>query len=364
MVDTGNERDGDTPEPDGAADPETSTAWTVGSVVDDTGIHDETVDKTEHAPLAQWASRAAGRPQPEPQEVQAPVDPWPLPIQGLNVPVGAAETDDLLTLQYDPFGVPRPAPAPAKSRRGVRIAIAAAAVVTLAVAGGTTAAMWPSAQPFAQPSPAGAAPASAAPPGTTVTGPASAAPTSTAAVGDDSAPMPTGPVAHGVAPANVFEMDRICAGETYWPTLPSRSGRKAPHPVLIYGDLGGGGRMPFTMFNTWFLKPSTVETTWGMQKDPATIRLVACVDRIAAGSKVRFCPSSRTSSSSEKLTMFRASYRVRLFETATGRRLLDTKVAGNDTACPYVGEVPGDKKVYMEIAEPTLVATLRKFVEK
>ncbi|GAA4972901.1 hypothetical protein [Actinoplanes utahensis] len=343
MGDTGNE-------PAAADGP---AEWTVAPVPADTGIHDETVDRTEHAPLAQWASRAGGRPHPEPAETQAPVDPWPLPIQGLNPPPGSASTDDLLTLQYDPFAPPR---RPARTK--ARIAVAAAAVVLLAAAGGVTVAVWPSATPTAAPSlPAGAASTT-----TTATTGAAEAPVPPAAVGDDSGPMPTGPAAQGVPPRSVFDMDELCHGETYWPTLPRRTGNKAPHPVLIYGDQGGGNRMPYTMFNTYFRKPSKVEATWAPD-DPATIRLVACVDRVAAGSKVRYCPASREPSS-EKLTMFRASYRLHLYETATGRKLLDTRIAANDTECPYIGQAPADKKVYMEIGEPTLVATLRKFVER
>ncbi|MBO3741137.1 hypothetical protein [Actinoplanes flavus] len=320
-------------------------------------------DKTEHAPLAQWASRAGARSQPAGQpELQAPADPWPEPIQGLGAPADQAAVDHLETLSY----VPPPllpataATAPEKNfSRGVIAILAVTAFVLLVGAAGLAGAVLADSEKRREnPTASGSSAAGAAARPSSSTG--DVRPSPSTAVTESAEPIPSGPVAQGIAPATIFDMDEMCRGETYWPMLPARSAKK-PHPVLIYGDTGGGIRLPYTMFYTWFMKPESTKTTWAPE-DPTTIALMACVDRVSSGAKVRTC--SYTGPNTGKAVLHRATYRVHVYETATGKKLLDTKIEAKDTSCPYVGDIPDDRKIHMELDESTLVSTLRKFVEK
>ncbi|MFB9335197.1 hypothetical protein [Actinoplanes octamycinicus] len=314
------------------------------------------VDKTEHAPLAQWASRVGARPQPAPGsgELQTPADPWPEPIQGLVPPIGQPPFAGV-----DLPGYAYPAPAPATpQRRHLGAVLAVTAVALLVGAAGVLVALWPDdkkggpdgkkGSPVAAPSGAVTEKRAEATAGTTI--PGSARPTTA---------TPTGP-APLITPLNIFDVDPICGGEGYWPAQPKRAG-KAPHPVLVYGDLGSGERMPFTMFETWFLHGKVKEATWSSQQDPAKIQLVACVDRVSVGAKLRTC--TYTDPDRGTGTLFRASYRLHVYEAATGRKLLDKKLKGTEKDCPYTLRVPTDKKLFMQVSEDDLVAALGKLVE-
>ncbi|GAA0459901.1 hypothetical protein Aca07nite_41800 [Actinoplanes capillaceus] len=334
-----------------------------GTAPDGPSIGD--TDKTEHAPLAQWASRAGARPQPPAgsAELQAPTDPWPEPIQGLGAPADQAAVDHLATLSYvSPPALPatRVAAPEKTSARGLIAILAVTTFVLLVAAAGLVGAVL--AETGKRRDTPAASRSSAAGAGTRASSPADGTrPTPSTVVTDDLAPIPPGPVAQGVPPETVFGMDEICRGETYWPMLPKRTG-KAPHPTLVYGDTGDQGRLPYTMFNTWFLKSKDKETAWSYDKPPTTIQLVACVDRVATGAKVRTCIDPERFEGTGVL--HRATYRVHLYETATGKKLLDKKMEAKDTSCPQVSRLEPDKKLYMEISEPALVATLGKFVEE
>ncbi|GGN90267.1 hypothetical protein GCM10010112_75500 [Actinoplanes lobatus] len=344
----------------GAATPEPMRADT-----EPDGPSASDTDKTEHAPLAQWASRAGGRAQPAAgsAELQAPTDPWPEPIQGLGAPADQAAVDHLETLSYiPPPALPATlAAAPERlSARGLIAILAVTAFVLLVAAAGLVGAVL--AETGKRRDTPAASRSSASGAATRVSSPADGTgPTPSTAVTDAlEEPIPAGPLAQGVPPASVFDMDEICRGETYWPMLPKRTG-KAPHPTLVYGDTGDQGRLPYTMFNTWFLKSKDKETAWSYDKPPTTIQLVACVDRVATGAKVRTCTDPERYEGTGVL--HRATYRVHLHETATGKKLFDKKMEAKDTSCPQVARLEPDKKLYMELGEPALVAALGKFVE-
>ncbi|MBW6434481.1 hypothetical protein KZ829_12130 [Actinoplanes hulinensis] len=354
----------------GAATPEPLRADTEpdGPPAGDTAPDDPSsgdTDKTEHAPLAQWASRAGARSQPATgsAELQAPTDPWPEPIQGLGAPADHAAVDHLETLSYvpPPALLAAPVAAPEKlSARGLIAILAVTTFVLLVAAAGLVGAVL--AETGNRRDTPAASRSSAAGAATRESSPAEGArPTPSTAVTDDLEPIPSGPVAQGIPPATIFDMDEICRGETYWPMLPKRTG-KAPHPTLVYGDTGDQSRLAYTMFNTWFLKSKDKETAWSYDKPPTTIQLVACVDRVATGAKVRTCTDPERFEGTGVL--YRATYRVHLYETATGKKLLDKKLEAKDISCPHVVRLEPDKKLYMEITEPTLVATLGRFVEK
>ncbi|WP_189336117.1 hypothetical protein [Actinoplanes ianthinogenes] len=342
MADTGDER------ADPAAGDETVAPVPTDTLAGNAAEQDEPTttgdaDKTAYAPLAQWAIRAGGRPQPAPGsgELQTPADPWPEPIQGLVPPLGQPpfEAAELLRLAV-------PEAVPPKPRRRLGAILAAVAVALLMGAAGVLVALWPEkdAGPVAAPTGAPTEKVATKPAETT-------APPAT----------PAGPKPRETPLSSNFDVDPICAGEAYWPMQPKRTGR-APHPVLVYGDQGNGDRLPFTMFKTWFLKGKAKEAVWSPQQDPAKIQMVACVDRVSAGAKLRTC-TYKAPAEPGTGTMYRASYRLHVYETATGRRVLDTRLAGTVKTCPYALSVPTDKKLYMEVSEEDLVAALGKLVE-
>ncbi len=318
-------------------------------------------DRTEHAPLAQWASRAGGHPQPPAgsAELQVPTDPWPAPIQGLGPTADQAVVDHLETLQYIPpqqlpdTGLPATlVTGPDRGTRGLVAIVVVTAVALLTGAAALVGVVW--SQTEKQRLTDSTASRSSSTPAAGTARQSYPASVPSTGLTDDPKPIPAGPVAQGVPPETVYEMDEICRGETYWPMLPKRTG-KAPHPVLVYGDTGDGTRLPYTMFDTWFLRSKEKETAWSYDKPPTTIQLVACVDRVSVGSRVRNCGAG---------VLHRATYRLHVYETATGKKLLDTKLQAKDTSCPNVVRLPDDKKVYMAPSEAALVAALRKFVEK
>lgn len=335
-----------------ASAPEPPAGKTVEPVTDDTELAvppDSTGDgeKTEHAPLAQWATRSGGRPQPPigSTHLQEPIDPWPVPMQGLIPPPDAPPIEDLEALLKAPS---------AGSAKRTRRLVAILVVAVLALIGGAAGVVARSGSDGEKRQQSFPAPAL----GTLSSGPTHAAPPSAP---DDTEPVPSGAIAQGVDPANVYEMGGICDGQVYWPTLPKYAG-KAPHPILVYGDTADSTRLPYTMFDAWFLKAKSAEKTWSYDKSPKVIQLVACVDRVAVGAKVRSCTYGEPLPG--KGTLYHATYRVHVHETSTGKKLLDTKLEAKDTSCPHVVGVPADKKLYMEVKTAALLTVLRKVVEK
>ncbi|WP_319459413.1 hypothetical protein [Micromonospora sp. RTP1Z1] len=64
------------------------------------------------------------------------------------------------------------------------------------------------------------------------------------------------------------------------------------------------------------------------------------------------------------LTLLRAGWRLRVYEVATGRKLLDKAMTGDDQKCPYVVLAGPDKKIYAEVSNQAVLAALRKLVTR
>ncbi|WP_436520673.1 hypothetical protein [Actinoplanes sp. HUAS TT8] len=316
-------------------------------------------EKTQHAPLAQWAARAGGREHPEAgsPEVQAPIDPWPMPIQGLTPPPGAPSIEDLDLATYAQ---------PAVRQRNLRVLVAVLVVAVTALVGGAIGVV---ARGSTGNTPAVALTTPAVLPSRDLSSglPSLLQPSPQPSVtpSEDLSTIPPGPVPQGVPPESIYDMDQICQGLTYWPMLPKRSSTKAPHPILVTGDTGEGKRLPYTMFKAWFLKkPAALEKAWSSSSMPVSkIQMVACIDRVSVGAKVRTCTYESPGSglAGGEATLYHATYRLHVYETATGKKIMDTKLAAKDTTCPYALGVPDNHKVYMEITDTTLAATMSKF---
>ncbi|MFE9204467.1 hypothetical protein [Micromonospora sp. NPDC007230] len=104
-----------------------------------------------------------------------------------------------------------------------------------------------------------------------------------------------------------------------------------------------------------------MEQTWASE-DPKNVQMVACLDRVSTGATIRRCKYDDPKP--DTLTLLKASYRLRVYEVATGRKLLDKAIGGDDQACPYVVLVGPDKKIYAEVSDRSLLAALRNLVKR
>ncbi|GIF50246.1 hypothetical protein DFJ67_7966 [Asanoa ferruginea] len=194
-------------------------------------------------------------------------------------------------------------------------------------------------------------------------------PTSPPATGGRSAtakPTPTeeppqeGPQASAYPAEEIHDLNRVCDEDVYYPQSPKRAG-KAPHPIVLLTSDNPGLR---SQDGTYYLDEGTsskAEQTWAADH-PKKVQLVACLDRVSTGSKIRTCKFDDPKP--DTLTLFRSSWRLRVYEVATRRRLLDKRMTGDDQACPFVTLYGPDKKIYAKVSDRAAIRALRGFVNK
>jgi hypothetical protein len=175
-------------------------------------------------------------------------------------------------------------------------------------------------------------------------------------------PAQQGPQASAHPADDINDLNRVCDENVYYPESPKRAG-KAPHPlVLLVADgIGVGGRYQDSTYYFSQGISKTVEQSWASD-DPKKVQMVACLDRVSAGSKIRSCRYDDPKP--ETVTLLRASWRLRVFEVATGRKLLDKPMAGDEQTCPNVVLFGADKKIYAKVSDRAVVAVLRNLVNK
>ncbi|MEV4657801.1 hypothetical protein [Micromonospora sp. NPDC049301] len=252
-----------------------------------------------------------------------------------------------------PSWVPTPPPPAQPNHVGIVVGIAGALVVLLLVAcvgvvgglfllrnGQTTA----------------SGPGAAAPPLPSTGG----SPTASARPTQPEEPVAQGPQASAYPAEKIEDLNRVCDDDIYYPELPKRAG-KAPHPVvLLLSDTPGLRHKDDGYYYSLGLSDK-VEQTWAAE-DPRKVQMVACLDRVSTGSTIRNCtfddPKPQT------LPLVRTSWRLRVYEAATGRKLLDKTMAGDDQKCPYVVMVGADKKIYAEVSDRAAIAALRNLVNR
>jgi hypothetical protein len=200
----------------------------------------------------------------------------------------------------------------------------------------------------------------AAAPGPAISAPPVPRPSQSTDPSGSEEPAQTGPQASGYPADEISDLNRVCDDDVYYPQSPKRAG-KAPHPLVLLVDDGSGIRFQDSSYYYSQGLSKTVEQTWA-PKDPKKVRMAACLDRVSSGSKIRSCryddPKPQTA------TLVRAGWRLRVYEVATGRKLLDKPMAGDDQRCPYVVLVGPDKKIYAEVSEKAVIAALRNLVTK
>jgi hypothetical protein len=157
------------------------------------------------------------------------------------------------------------------------------------------------------------------------------------------------------------DLDRVCEEQIFYPQSPKLGG-KAPHPVkiMVKEKIGYGSYTVKTLFDIPNRYSSSTEKAWD-PKAPAKVQLVACVDYVSTGKKVRNC--SFDDPKYKKVALYRATYRLTLYEVATGRKLLTKSMTG-DGSCPNFALIGDDKKIYTEVSDRALYEALRKQVGK
>ncbi|MFI7577844.1 hypothetical protein [Micromonospora sp. NPDC049497] len=197
----------------------------------------------------------------------------------------------------------------------------------------------------------------------TETGRPAAAGSSTPSPGapESAEPVPLGPRPSDFPAAEISDLSNVCDGILFYPQSPKRTG-KAPHPVvLLIGDGPGDHRRQDNGYYYDEGLSKRVEQTWASE-DPKDVQMVACLDRVSTGATIRRC--TYDDPKPETLTLLKASYRLRVYEVATGRKLLDKAMGGDDQACPYVVLFGPDKKIYAEVRHRSLLAALRNLVKR
>ncbi|MEW2443842.1 hypothetical protein [Micromonospora marina] len=175
-------------------------------------------------------------------------------------------------------------------------------------------------------------------------------------------PSTRGPQPSDFPAAQISDLNDVCDGVRYFPQSPKRTGA-APHPValLIGTDLGAGSRRHDRVYYYDEGLSKQVERTWASE-DPKTVQMVACLDRTSTGATIRKCRYDDPEP--DTLTLLKATYRLRVYEVATGRRLLDKTMGGDDQQCPYVVLYGSDKKIYAEVSHRSLLSALRNLVKR
>jgi hypothetical protein len=189
------------------------------------------------------------------------------------------------------------------------------------------------------------------------TRPAGATPTPTETAPEETAP--TGPRASTYPVRDAKDLGRVCDG-WYYPQSPRFAGR-APHQISV--GVVDSTALPSRHMMSSVSVPDLKESIWRawIPSDPAKTQLVGCVDLVRTGGTVKSCKFDDPKP--EKIAMKKAVYRVRLFEAATGKQLLDkATVNGEDEDCPSLVYLMGDESLLSKVGDRQLYEFYRPYV--
>ncbi len=172
---------------------------------------------------------------------------------------------------------------------------------------------------------------------------------------------PAGPRASTYPVREHDDLNRVCDGY-YYPQSPKFAGR-APHQIAV-GVIDRKDLPSRIVMSSVDVPYSLDEKAWRawMPTDAAKTQLMVCVDLVSTGKQVRKC--TYRDPDTEQIPLVRATYQVRLHEVATGRKLVDKKVAGNDDECPSMILLGSDRKIYTNVADRDLYEMFRSYVMK
>ena len=174
---------------------------------------------------------------------------------------------------------------------------------------------------------------------------------------------PQGPQASTYPAEQIGDLDRVCNDNVFYPQSPKRSG-KAPHPVVLLVEDGDGSDIRLHNGHYFFYDEGLSErdrAIWASD-DPRTVQLVACLDRVSTGKKIRNCEYDEPTP--ETVALMAAGWRLRVYEAATGRKIHDKAMPGDDRKCPTSVRVGPDRKIYAEASGRSITRALRKYVKK
>jgi hypothetical protein len=183
---------------------------------------------------------------------------------------------------------------------------------------------------------------------------------STSADSDDEDGTVTGPQASSYPVRQDDDLERVCDG-WYYPQSPKLASGLNPVSIFTSDRQGYSGRYHESIYDIPYGLSKSVQDAYD-PKSAAKVRLVACVDQTSTGKTVRNCKFDDPKP--DKATLKQAYYRFSLYEVATGRKLADKKVYGEDDKCPYLALVGADHTIYSKVGDRQLYELLRKYVQK
>jgi len=173
-------------------------------------------------------------------------------------------------------------------------------------------------------------------------------------------PSPTGPRAATYPVRTNDDLARVCDG-WYYPQSPKFAG-KAPHQISV--GVVDSVKLPNRHIMAAVTVPDLRESIWRawLPENPGKTQLVACVDLTRSGSKLKTCKYADPKP--ETVGLSQGFYRLRVYEAATGKKLLDKPVTGENEKCPSVVFLAEGESLYSEVDDRQLYQLLKGFVMK
>ncbi len=179
------------------------------------------------------------------------------------------------------------------------------------------------------------------------------------AVASAASPAPTArqPAAKPVRAA--ADLDAVC-GNTYFPASPKYRG-KGPHPVVISAKerLDLGVRSARELNRYAYSGPASAKKAWAPAAKQA--QLVACLDLVGGGAKVKDCKTDLRST--PKMPLMVGRYKLTVYEVATGRKVSEATLTGAAKTCPWVVMTGSDPTLYTAVDDAQLYKALQAKVK-
>lgn len=188
-------------------------------------------------------------------------------------------------------------------------------------------------------------------------------PSAGAATAENGEPGSQEPQASTYPAEQIGDLDRVCNDNIFYPQSPKRSG-KAPHPVVLLVEDGDGSDIRLRNGHYHYADEGLTDrdkAIWASD-DPRTVQMVACLDRVSTGKQLRNCQYDDPAP--ETVALMRADWRLRVYEVATGAKIHDKAMPGDDQKCPTSVRVGPDRKIYAEVSSRSIIVALRGYVKK
>ncbi|MBG0566305.1 hypothetical protein [Actinoplanes aureus] len=155
------------------------------------------------------------------------------------------------------------------------------------------------------------------------------------------------------------DLELVCEN-WYYPGAPKFRGA-APHPVLISvrDQLEVTYRSVRTLNQTAYAGSAAKRKAWAPK--PAQTQLVACLDLVGGGPKLRDCKVEDPDPL--VLPMKQGRYRLTVYEVATREKVAESNLIGKDESCPWVAMTGPDRTLHSTVDDDQLYRVLRKRVE-